>query len=304
MGTVRYTVIDGEIVEEKRNGVHSTYVPDPLGSTVALLDNTQTKSDTFSYWPYGENDGRTGTTPTPFQFVGTAGYYRDAADRTSARRRTLKTALGRWLTPDPTGIAGGFNYYAYGMGSPTSFTDMSGLIVTTSPWDAARLADCRRMLPGACHDCAQYYIRYGTPQGLYQGDYIACVRANAFCHSHINCEITSVRNPVAPPRCNSGDSPGTPPPRGWPGFKVPIGITLPAGGFDFDFDWCISTCEQTIGKKIYSPGLRSKMCHSFCATLRGAGCEALEKRCAAMSDTLWGQACQILYNETCVFGKE
>ena len=41
MGTVRYTVIDGEVIAEKRNGVRSLYVPDPLGSTVALVDNTQ-----------------------------------------------------------------------------------------------------------------------------------------------------------------------------------------------------------------------------------------------------------------------
>ena len=50
MGTVRYTTVNGEIISEKRNGVRSLYVPDPLGSTVALLDNTQTKTDTFEYW--------------------------------------------------------------------------------------------------------------------------------------------------------------------------------------------------------------------------------------------------------------
>ena len=67
MATVRYTVIDGEVLSESRGGVKRDYVPDPLGSTVALLDNTQTKTDTFSYWPYGEEASRTGTTPTPFR---------------------------------------------------------------------------------------------------------------------------------------------------------------------------------------------------------------------------------------------
>src|SRR5215470_4156698 len=98
MGTVRYTTVNGEVIAEKRNGVRSLYVPDPLGSTVALLDNTQTKSDTFSYWPYGENDGRTGTTPTPFQFVGTAGYYRDSGSREYVRARTLGTQVGRFIS--------------------------------------------------------------------------------------------------------------------------------------------------------------------------------------------------------------
>jgi hypothetical protein len=45
----RYTVIDGSLVAEKRNGVRSLYVPDSLGSTVALLDNTQTQTDQWSY---------------------------------------------------------------------------------------------------------------------------------------------------------------------------------------------------------------------------------------------------------------
>src|SRR5437870_105278 len=103
MGTVRYTVVDGEVIAEKRNGVRSLYVPDPLGSTVALLDNAQAQTDTFSYWPYGENNARTGTTPTPFQFVGTTGYYRDSGSRTYVRARTLDARNGRWMTKDPVG---------------------------------------------------------------------------------------------------------------------------------------------------------------------------------------------------------
>ena len=81
--------------------MRSLYVPDPLGSTVALLDNTQAQTDTFSYWPYGENDARTGGTGTPFQFVGTAGYYRDSGSRAYVRARTLDTQKTRWISKDP-----------------------------------------------------------------------------------------------------------------------------------------------------------------------------------------------------------
>src|SRR5437762_7180134 len=98
MGTVRYTTVSGEIIAEKRAGVRRLYVPDALGSTVALLDNTQTQTDTFSYWPYGEERLRTGTTPTPFRFVGTHGCYRDSPSRTYMRARHLDRARGRWLT--------------------------------------------------------------------------------------------------------------------------------------------------------------------------------------------------------------
>src|SRR6476660_2701900 len=101
MPTVRYTTVNGEVIAEKRSGARRLYVPDPLGSTVALLDNTQTQTDTFSYWPYGEERPRTGTTPTPFRFVGTAGYYRDSATKTYVRARHFDARLGTWLTPDP-----------------------------------------------------------------------------------------------------------------------------------------------------------------------------------------------------------
>src|SRR5437762_6894150 len=98
--TVRYTTVNGEVIAEKRGGVRKLYVPDPLGSTVALLDNTQAQTDTFTYWPYGEVRTRTGATDTPFRFVGTLGYHRDSATRTYVRARTHLQDLGRWLTEE------------------------------------------------------------------------------------------------------------------------------------------------------------------------------------------------------------
>jgi hypothetical protein len=68
--SARYTVIDGEVVAQERGGVRHQLVPDALGSTVALYDDSGTKTDTFSYWPYGEGSGRTGTTTMKFLFFG------------------------------------------------------------------------------------------------------------------------------------------------------------------------------------------------------------------------------------------
>jgi hypothetical protein len=90
MTTVRYTTINGEVIAEKRNGARRLYVPDPLGSTVALLDNTQTQTDTFTYWPYGAVRTRTGTTATPFQYVA-----RQAITRT-VPAETMR-AHGYWM---------------------------------------------------------------------------------------------------------------------------------------------------------------------------------------------------------------
>src|SRR5258708_4414874 len=124
MPTVRYTTVNGEVIAEKRNGVRSLYVPDPLGSTVALLDNTQAQTDTFKYWPYGETVRLTGSTPTPFQFVGIQGYYTDSTPRTYVRARTLDVVKSRWLTQDPLGFEG--NECSYTDNNPITRADPSG----------------------------------------------------------------------------------------------------------------------------------------------------------------------------------
>ncbi len=123
----RYTVIDGEIIAEKRGGVRSHYVPDPLDSTVALLDSTQAQTDTFSYWPDGENNARTGTTATPFRFVGAGGYYRDSGTRDYVRARVPSTQTARSLTRDPIGFDGrDRNLYRYVACRPVSLVATTG----------------------------------------------------------------------------------------------------------------------------------------------------------------------------------
>ena len=129
MGTVRYTTVNGMVLAEKRNGVRRELVADPLGSTVALVDATQTVTDTFIYWPYGEVNSRSGSTPTPFQFIGEFGYYCDGSTaRTYVRARHLDVSKGIWMTTDPLGLAGGDgNLYRYVGNSPVTMVDPSGL---------------------------------------------------------------------------------------------------------------------------------------------------------------------------------
>jgi RHS repeat-associated protein len=131
---VVYTVLDGEVLHENRGGVKRDYVPDPLGSTVALLDSTQTQTDTFTYWPYGEVKTRTGTTTTPFQFVGTLGYYRDSTGRTHVRERMLRPDLSRWQTEEPRFRgAEGASTFAYADCAPTSLIDPTGFAPSKPP---------------------------------------------------------------------------------------------------------------------------------------------------------------------------
>ncbi|MCB8933075.1 MAG: hypothetical protein M9921_14390 [Fimbriimonadaceae bacterium] len=70
--SVRYTNINGQIVAEKRSGTRKFYSSDALGSTVALYSGL-TKTDSFTYWPYGETRTSSGSTPTKYKFVGNLG---------------------------------------------------------------------------------------------------------------------------------------------------------------------------------------------------------------------------------------
>ncbi len=151
--SVTYTNFCGMVIHENRGGVERDYMPDPLGSTAALLDNTQTKTDTWEYWPYGEVSARTGTNPTPLTYIGTQGYFKDILDAVFyVRARFLKPNLGRWLTVDPLWPSG--HAYGYARNNPTTYIDPSGespllglgqgsLTIAATPCDACASAILR-----------------------------------------------------------------------------------------------------------------------------------------------------------------
>ncbi len=124
---VCYTVVNGQVMSENRNGAERDYIPDALGNTLALMDSTGAKTDTFDYFPSGTVASRTGTTATPLQWNGGSGYYRDNSKRTHVRARNFNIHLGRWQEPDPIGFAGGdYNLYRYVDNRVTIWVDPSG----------------------------------------------------------------------------------------------------------------------------------------------------------------------------------
>src|SRR5580658_444139 len=101
MSVVNYLTLDGEIVSETRNGVKTDYIPDPLGSTSKLVNTSQTVTDVFEYWPYGELRLHTGGSGTPFRFGGTWGYYTHSpSTRLYVRASSLRVDIGRWMSTD------------------------------------------------------------------------------------------------------------------------------------------------------------------------------------------------------------
>lgn len=127
MGVVTYTTFNGEIASETRDGVSRAYAPESLGSTVALYDESGNITDTWEYWPYGEVRTRTGTTPTPFQYVGTLGYYTDLTGNLYVRARSYQPKTTRWMSVDP--LWPHESAYGYAGAGPISSVDPTGLWV-------------------------------------------------------------------------------------------------------------------------------------------------------------------------------
>ncbi|MBC7804522.1 MAG: hypothetical protein H7145_00025 [Akkermansiaceae bacterium] len=102
---------------------------DPLGNLQVLVDGTTgARLWTNSRWtPYGENLSPSGVAPMPFAWKGEFGAFTDPS--TGLIRmgvRDYAPVLGRFVSRDPAGFAGGQNLYAYCSGDPVNFYDPDG----------------------------------------------------------------------------------------------------------------------------------------------------------------------------------
>lgn len=112
-------------VDEAENSL--TYHYDTRGSTrVLTADDGQTITDRLEYSPYGNITYREGATDTPFLFNGMFGVMTDGNGLLQMRARYFNPYLKRFINADPTGFAGGMNWYAYGAGNPIMYGDPSG----------------------------------------------------------------------------------------------------------------------------------------------------------------------------------
>ena len=119
----------GDLVSQRRGADSSFYHFDALGSASALSDNSETVTDSYFYKAFGDVLSSTGSTETPFQWLGRLGYYYDSTGGLySIRRRSYDAAAGRFNTEDPLRFGSGMpNPYTYAENSPITFGDPSGL---------------------------------------------------------------------------------------------------------------------------------------------------------------------------------
>ena len=109
---------------------------DARGSVVALSDGSGTALATFAYTAYGESVGS-----ASFSRFGFTGQMRLPGGLYHFKARAYAPAHGRFLQPDPIGMSGGLNLYAYAGNDPVNFTDPLGLKMKCTG-SRVRLDDC------------------------------------------------------------------------------------------------------------------------------------------------------------------
>lgn len=132
----------GDVISQYRDGQSRFLHHDAQGSTLAVTDDSQNVTDTFTYTAFGEVTERTGTTEVPFQYIGRQGYYTDSLTaQIMARRRPYDPARVRWLAPDPVDLVNitrpdpvlDTMSYQYSLNNPLTYVDPSGLSCEEMP---------------------------------------------------------------------------------------------------------------------------------------------------------------------------
>ena len=113
-------------LSEHRGSASKFYHSDALGSTRGITDSTQAVTDSVLYDAFGNTVTRTGTTPTPFGFVGKAQYQSDSDSGLQLLgHRYYDPSIGRFLSSDPAKAA--TNWYVYCNNNPLKSIDPDGL---------------------------------------------------------------------------------------------------------------------------------------------------------------------------------
>ncbi len=105
-----------------------TFLNDRLGTPIMMTDATNTVVWEATYSPFGEASvNPNSSVVNNFRFPGQ--YYDKETGFHYNWHRYYDPTTGRYLTPDPIGLAGGINLYGYVQNNPVNLTDPLGLWV-------------------------------------------------------------------------------------------------------------------------------------------------------------------------------
>ncbi len=97
---------------------------DALGSTIGLVNAGGAIATSYGYEPFGATAASGAASSDSHRFTGRE---QDPTGLYYLRNRYYNPMLGRFLSPDPIGIAGGINLYAYTFDDPMNWVDPLGL---------------------------------------------------------------------------------------------------------------------------------------------------------------------------------
>ncbi len=126
--TVTANLLSGGVDEVfTRSDSSGSFAPlkDALGSTIALVDSSGTVQTTYSYDPFGSTNASGASNANEFQYTGREN---EGNGLYFYRARYYSPLLGRFISEDPLGFAGGINLYRYALNNPLLYRDPSGLL--------------------------------------------------------------------------------------------------------------------------------------------------------------------------------
>jgi RHS repeat-associated protein len=124
-----------ELYLTSNSGINESFLRDALNSTLAVTSASGAILDQVTYDPYGNNSDSNGSYAPGFKFTGREYEGAGFAYTTlyNLRGRYYDAALGRFISRDPAGLAGGINFYAYAGDDPVDFSDPTGEWVFLPP---------------------------------------------------------------------------------------------------------------------------------------------------------------------------
>ena len=117
----------GGLLNMRQSGNDYQYLYDGRGNVSALLNTSQQVAASYRYDSFGNLMAKTGTLDQPFGF--STKRYDAGTGLSYYGYRFYAPTIGKWLTRDPLGEAGGINLYGFCLNDPVNWFDPLGLEV-------------------------------------------------------------------------------------------------------------------------------------------------------------------------------